>query len=107
MSGLLVGHLAVLVTNAVLLAVNSLVIVIALFFFFKDGQRLLQSLYRVIPLDEAHKDRMVSRLDQTITAVGKGIVITAIVQGLLAGLDYAVLDVPFPVFFSAPTVRLA
>jgi predicted PurR-regulated permease PerM len=107
MSGFIVEQLTGLVKNAFLLAVNSLVIVIALFFFFKDGQRLLQSLYRVIPLDEAHKDRMVSRLDQTITAVVKGIVITAIVQGLLAGLAYAVLDVPFPVFLTALTIVLA
>src|SRR5207247_10313435 len=86
---------------------NSVVIVNALFFFFKDGQRLLQNLYRMIPLDEAHKDQMFSRLDQTITAVVKGIVITAIVQGLLAGLAYAVLDVPFPVFLTALTIVLA
>ena len=107
MSGLIVEQLTGLVKNAFLLAVNSLVIVIALFFFFKDGRRLLQNLYRVIPLDEAYKDRMVSRLDQTITAVVKGIVITAIVQGLLAGLAYAVLDVPFPVFLTALTIVLA
>ncbi len=107
MSGFIVEQLTGLVKNVFLLAVNSLVIVISLFFFFKDGQRLLQSLCRVIPLDEAHKDRMVSRLDQTITAVVKGIVITAIVQGLLAGLAYAVLDVPFPVFLTALTIVLA
>jgi predicted PurR-regulated permease PerM len=96
-----------LVKNAVQLVVNSLVIVITLFFFFKDGKRLFQTLYRVVPLDAAHKNRMFSRLDQTITAVVKGIVITAIVQGLLAGLAYAVLNVPFPVFLTALTIVLA
>jgi predicted PurR-regulated permease PerM len=34
-------------------------------------------------------------------------VITAIAQGLLAGLAYAVLDVPFPVFLTALTIVLA
>jgi len=107
MSGFIIEQLTGLVKNAFLLAVNFLVIVIALFFFFKDGKRLFQGLYRVIPLDKAHKDRMFSRLDQTITAVVKGIVITAIVQGLLAGLAYVVLDVPFPVFLMAFTIVLA
>src|SRR5207247_2138267 len=100
MSGFIVEQVTGLVKNAFLLTVNFLVIVIALFFFFKDGKRLFLSVYRGIPLDKAHKDRMFSRLDQTITAVVKGIVITAIVQGVLAGLAYAVLDVPFPAFLT-------
>ncbi len=107
MSGFIVEQLTGLVKNVFLVAVNFLVIIITLFFFFKDGKRLFQSLYQVIPLDEAHKEKMFLRLDQTITAVVKGIVITAIVQGLLAGLAYAVLDVPFPVFLTALTIVLA
>jgi len=107
MSGFIVDQVTGLVKNAFQLVVNSLVIVITLFFFFKDGKRLFQTLYRVVPLDAAHKNRMFSRLDQTITAVVKGIVITAIVQGLLAGLAYAVLNVPFPVFLTALTIVLA
>lgn len=107
MSGFIIEQLTDLVKNAFLLAVNFLVIVIALFFCFKDGKRLFQGLYRVIPLDDAHKEKIFSRLDQTITGVVKGIVITAIVQGLLAGLAYAVLDVPFPVFLMAFTIVLA
>ena len=107
MSGFIVEQLTGLVKNVFLLAVNFLVIIITLFFFFKDGKRLFQGLYRVIPLDDAHKEKIFSRLDQTITAVVKGIVITAIVQGLLAGLAYAVLDVPFPVFLMAFTIVLA
>ena len=107
LSGFIIEQMTGLVKNAFLLGVDFLVIVITLFFFFKDGKRLLQSLYRVIPLDDAHKEKMFVRLDQTITAVVKGIVITAIVQGLLAGLAYAVLGVPFPVFLTALTIVLA
>ena len=40
-------------------------------------------------------------------ALFDALVITAIVQGLLAGLAYAVLDVPFPVFLMALTIVLA
>ncbi|HZC67406.1 MAG TPA: AI-2E family transporter [Nitrospirales bacterium] len=107
MSGFIVEQLTGLVKNAFLMAVNFLVIVITLFFCFKDGKRLFQTFYQMIPLDEAHKEKIFSRLDQTITAVVEGIVITAIVQGLLAGLAYAVLDVPFPVFLMALTIVLA
>ncbi len=107
MSGFVVEQVAGLAKNVFLLAANFLVVIVTLFFFFKDGRRLLDSLYRIIPLEETHKAKIFSRLDQTITAVVKGIVITAIVQGLLAGMAYAALDVPVPVFLLAITIVLA
>ena len=107
LSGFIVDQLTGLAKNAFTLAVNSLVIVVTTFFFFKDGKRLVQSLYQITPLEETHKEKIFSRLDQTIKAVVKGIVITAIMQGLLAGLAYTVLDVPFPVFLTALTIVLA
>jgi len=107
LSGFIIDQLTGLAKNAFMLVVNFLVIIVTIFFFFKDGKRFVQSLYQITPLEETHKAKIFSRLDQTITAVVKGIVITAIVQGLLAGLAYAVLDVPFPVFLTALTIVLA
>lgn len=107
LSGFVVEEVTGFAKNVFLLGVNFLVAIITLFFFFKDGKRLLNSLYRIIPLEDAHKEKIFSRLDQMITAVVKGIVVTAIVQGLLAGLAYAVLGVPVPVFLMALTIVLA
>jgi predicted PurR-regulated permease PerM len=106
-SGFVVEQVTEFAKNVFLLVANFLVVIVTLFFFFKDGRRLLDGLYRIVPLEEAHKEKIFSRLDQTITAVVKGIVITAIVQGLLAGIAYGVLGVPFPVFLTALTIVLA
>lgn len=107
LSGFVVEQVAGFAKNVFLLAANFLVMIFTLFFFFKDGKRLLDGFYRVIPLEESHKAKIFSRLDQTITAVVKGMVITAIVQGLLAGIAYAALGVPVPVFLMALTIVLA
>ena len=107
LSGFVVEQAAGFAKNVFLLGANFLVVIVTLFFFFKDGKRLLNGLYQIIPLEDAHKNKIFSRLDQTITAVVKGMVITAIVQGLLAGLAYAILDVPVPVFLMALTIVLA
>lgn len=107
LSGFVVEQVTGLAKNVFLLAANFLVAIVTLFFFFKDGRRLLDSLYRIIPMEEAHKVTIFSRLDQTITAVVKGMVITAIAQGLLAGIAYAALGVPVPVFLLALTIVLA
>ena len=96
-----------LLKNAFLLVTDFFLMLFALFFLFKDGKQWLASLQEVIPLDASHKQRIVDRMDQTIRAVVKGIGVTAIVQGLLAGLAYMVLGVPFPVVLTAMTVILA
>ncbi len=107
LSGFGIDQVTSLAKNAFLLVANFLVMILTLFFFFKDGSRLFQGLYRIIPLEETHKQKIFGRLDQTITAVVKGVVITAIVQGLLAGAAYAILGVPLPVFLMALTILLA
>jgi predicted PurR-regulated permease PerM len=107
LSGFMVAQFTSLAKNAFLLAANFLVMIFTLFFVFKDGPRLFQSFYRIVPLADSHKEKIFSRLDQTVTAVVKGMVITAIVQGILAGTAYGVLGVPFPVFLMALTIVLA
>ncbi|MEI8015001.1 MAG: AI-2E family transporter [Nitrospira sp.] len=95
-----------LLKKAFLLVTDFFLMLFALFFLFKDGKRWLASLQDVILLDASHKQRIVDRMDQTIRAVVKGIGVTAIVQGLVAGLAYGVLGVPFPVVLTAMTVIL-
>ena len=107
LSGFVVEQLGGLAKNIFLLIANFLVMMVTLFFFFRDGPRLVQGLYDVIPLEEAHKQRIFARLDATMTAVVKGIMLTAVVQGVLAGLAYATLGAPFPVFLMALTILLA
>lgn len=96
-----------LLKNAFLLVTDFFLMLFALFFLFKDGKQWLASLQEVIPLDASHKQRIIDRMDQTVRAVVKGIGLTAIVQGLVAGLAYMVLGMPFPVVLTAVTVMLA
>jgi predicted PurR-regulated permease PerM len=107
LSGFFVEQLTGLATNVFLLVMNFLVMLFTLFFFFKDGDRLYRNLYEVVPLDEVHKQKIFTRLDVTLRAVVKGVIITAMVQGLLAGAAYGVLGVPFPVVLMAITALLA
>ncbi len=106
-SKFIVAELSDLVRDVFMLVADFLVMVFTLFFFFKDGRHWLASLYGLIPLEASHKDKILVRLDQTIRAVVKGIVLTAVAQGLLAGAAYAVLGVPFPIVLMALTILLA
>lgn len=103
----IVGELSDLVRDAFMLMADFLVMIFTLFFFFKDGQDWLQALYTLIPLESSHKQKIFARLDQTIRAVVKGVVLTAVAQGLLAGAAYAVLGAPFPLVLTTLTILLA
>ncbi len=107
LSQFLVGGLTGFVKNVFEFVANALIMIVTLFFFFRDGRGLMNGLYELVPLDESHKAKIFSRLDQTMRAVVKGVVVTAIVQGLLAGVAYLALGVPVPVVLTAVTTLLA
>jgi len=107
LSQFLVGQMGDLLMNAFILVTDFFIMLLVLFFLFKDGRQWFAALYELIPMDESHKHKIVTRLDQTVRAVVKGMLVTAIVQGVLAGSAYLVLGVPFPMVLTALTIVLA
>jgi predicted PurR-regulated permease PerM len=107
LSQFLIGGMGGLLKNTFALIMNFFMMLLILFFLFKDGQQWLSVLYELIPMEESHKSKILVRLDQTIRAVVKGVLVTAIVQGLLAGMAYLALGVPFPMGLTALTIVLA
>ena len=106
-SGFFVDQLSNLRKNAFILVSDFLIILFTLWFLYKDGRRWLWFLYELVPLDEAQKQKIFARLGITVRAVVKGVLLTAVVQGLLAGAAYAALGVPFAVVLTALTILLA
>lgn len=106
-SGFFVDQLGNLLRNAFILVSDFLIILFTLWFLYKDGRRWLWFLYDLVPLDEAQKQKIFARLDITVRAVVKGVLLTAVAQGLLAGAAYTALGVPFAVVLTALTILLA
>ncbi len=106
-SGFFVDQLSSLLKNAFILVSTFLIILFTLWFLYKDGRHWLWFLYELVPLDDAQKQKIFARLDITVRAVVKGVLLTAIAQGLLAGAAYAVLEAPFAVVLTALTILLA
>lgn len=95
---------AALLTKSVFSAViNFLLMLLLMFFFLKDGDRIYQFVRRVTPLDEKNKEMIFTQLSDTLSAVLRGQIFTAIVQAGVAGLVFWLLGLPFPLFFAALT----
>ena len=103
----LTGYGADLLKNFVLLVFDVVVLVVAIFFFFRDGPQLVRAVVGLIPMEEQDKRTIIARLDQTLSAILRSAFITASVQGLLAGIGFAVAGLGFPVLLGFATALLA
>jgi predicted PurR-regulated permease PerM len=74
-----------------------------LFFFFRDGDAAVERLWRLVPLDRGRKERLAKHVAGVTRAVFAGTVVTAIVQGVLVGVGFAIVGLPSPVVFGALT----
>lgn len=67
-----------------------------LFFLLRDGRAMLQHLTRLIPLDEARRTQLVRDLSAALRAVVFGTAATAVIQGALIGVGFAIVGLPSP-----------
>jgi predicted PurR-regulated permease PerM len=70
-----------------------------LFFFLRDGDAMCTRARALIPLDEMRKDRLIHQLSGVTRAIVFGTTITALMQGLLLGIGFAIAGLPSPVVF--------
>jgi predicted PurR-regulated permease PerM len=87
-SGTIAGQAGAVAKNALLSLLNGTLMLVALFFFFRDGERMASRFRDLIPMERAHKDEIFTRLYDTLAAVVQSMVIIAVVQGVLGGLGY-------------------
>ena len=81
---------------------------VAVFFFYRDGESLLSQVRHVLHrFVGARVDAYLAAVGVTTQAVVYGLVLTALAQGTLAGLGYWAAGVEAPVLLAALTVLVA
>ncbi len=87
------AHALAIGQNTLLLLVNLGIMLYLLFFFLRDGRELALQIRRAIPMQDAHTSYLLQKFATVVRATVKGTVVVALVQGLLGGLAFAVLDI--------------
>jgi predicted PurR-regulated permease PerM len=104
-SNQIVGYASSLARNVLVSVVHFLLMLVALFFFFRDGEAMAAGLRELLPMEREHKDAVFDRLYTTLTAVVQSMVVTAVTQGLLAGLGYWLIGaIEFSLFLAFLTM---
>src|SRR4051812_25439553 len=78
-----------------------------LFFFLRDGAVMFSRLKRLIPVPEEHREQLFNHLASVTRGVFYGTGLTAVVQGVLVGIGFAIAGLPSPVVFGVLAAMLA
>ena len=104
-------HVGALGSGIVLGALGTLIgfffMLFLLFFFLRDGASMFSRLKRLIPVPEEHREQLFDHLASVTRGVFYGTGLTAVVQGVLVGIGFAIAGLPSPVVFGVLAAVLA
>jgi predicted PurR-regulated permease PerM len=70
-----------------------------LYFFMRDGSKILDGLVRALPFGDARERHLLARFAEVSRATIKGTLVVGIVQGLIGGIMFAVFGIGTPVLW--------
>jgi predicted PurR-regulated permease PerM len=79
--------------------VGFLLMMFLLFFMIRDGHQMLLTLRELVPMTPAHRARLFDHLAAVLRAVFYGSGVTAMIQGTLIAIGFAILGLPAPIVF--------
>jgi predicted PurR-regulated permease PerM len=99
LAGLLASQIGPVLRNVAVFLFDLFVTLFALFYFFRDADRLMSGLRRLLPFDEAHRERILSESRELIAASVLITLVVAAMQGLFGGIAFAIVRLPTPFFW--------
>ena len=95
----LAARLGTVVRNVASFVFDLFVMLFALFFLFRDAGNIVNTMRRLLPFEEDHRDRMITEARNTIFASVTTSLILAGVHGIAGGVSFAVVGIPTPLFW--------
>lgn len=85
--------------KAVVILLYTVVMLYILFYFIRDGEKIIEALVRALPFGDPRERRLFSRFAEATRATVRGTILIGVVQGALGGLAFWVLGLPAPVLW--------
>jgi len=89
---LLAGHMAIMLFNG-------LVLMLILFYVFRDGKKATKTVLSVIPVNPRDKQALLKRVYGTFRGVAVGVFVTALIEGAADMGGFLAAGVPLSIFF--------
>jgi predicted PurR-regulated permease PerM len=75
------------------------VMILAMFYLFRDGDSIVERLRVVLPFEHEHRDRMIGEAHDLIFASVVSSAVAAAAHGILGGIAFALTGITAPVFW--------
>lgn len=97
----LIQNLGTVFSNVAKITVDIFVIFIALYYLFKDGDKLKKSAIELSPLKDIYDEKIFHKLEIAINSVVRGSIAVGLVQGALTAIGFTIFGVPSPVLWGS------
>jgi predicted PurR-regulated permease PerM len=90
-----------------MLFIHIFILLFAMYYFFKDGESIIQRVKYLIPMDERYEDEFIKKFDEMSRATIKGVMVIAIIKGGLGGLTFWIFGITGPILWGVVMVILS
>ena len=87
--------------------VSSSILLVSLYFFLYDGPGMIRTLMELSPLDDRYELELLAQFDRISRAIVLATVLSALLQGLVAGIGYYFAGMPSLILLTALTATCA
>ena len=85
-------------------AVSSAFVIFAMFLLLRDGESVIRVIADLLPFEDSRNEALLARIKDVVQASIYGVVVIAILQGVLCGFMFAVLGIPAAPLWGMVTV---
>ena len=103
----LVGFSGDLATFLLRFVIASSILLLSLYFFLYDGPGMVRTLMELSPLDDRYELELLAEFDRISRAIVLATVLSALLQGLVAGIGYYFAGMPSLILLTALTATCA
>lgn len=93
------GQALALGQNTLMFTVLFALMLYFLFFFVRDGRRIIDGAVRALPLGDERERRLFDKFAQVARATTKGTLVVAAVQGTIGGIMFAIVGIEASIFW--------
>lgn len=81
------------------LFINLFIMLFSMYYFFKDGGLIMKKITALSPLPSRHEEELFRKFYEISHAALYGIFLTAVAQGIIGGIGFAIAGIPSPLFW--------
>ncbi len=100
-------NLSSFVSGTLAVLFEAILIIVAMFFLYRDGKSLREFIVRWSPLADRYDESILAKLEMAIESVVRGSLVVAVLQGLVTGLGFLIFGLPNPVLWGVVTTIAA